>query len=210
MSRRRYLRYGNPSGRNPRDVVGIVLDKPHLSIRSHRDPERRAAAGRDGIFGEHSLRGDRADLVPVLLGEPHHVVSSEEVTLGRAPPVGTVYSVIAPDIVTLATLLASLSATQMLPSGPAATPPGSLPGEGSGYSVKTPAVVTFATWLAPSSENQSLPSGPTAIPSGAEFPVGGENSVKAPEVVRRPILLIHSCVNHRFPSGPATMNIGLL
>ena len=41
MARRRNLRCCNPADGNPRDVVGVVFDKPDLAVQSHRDPERK-------------------------------------------------------------------------------------------------------------------------------------------------------------------------
>src|SRR5215469_16897467 len=100
------------------------------------------------------------------------------------PPGETVvvYSVKAPDVVTLATLFAPKSVNHKLPSGPAAIPPGAVV-VGGAYSVNAPDVVTLATLSAPDSVNQRLPSGPVVMPFGSPLAVGTLYSVKAPEVV---------------------------
>ena len=74
--------------------------------------------------------------------------------------VGSVYSVIVPEVVILPILFAvDRSVNQRLPSGPAAMPSGLL-SAGSAYSVIVPEVVILPILFVPYSVNHRLPSGP--------------------------------------------------
>src|SRR5438105_14513893 len=91
-----------------------------------------------------------------------------------------VYSVITPEVVTLATLLVPLSVNQMLPSGPVVMPMGLLPAVGIVYSVMAPVLVILPTLFPMSSVNQTLPSRPAAMPNGKLPGVGTAYSVTSP------------------------------
>src|SRR5205823_2354639 len=123
------------------------------------------------------------------------------------------YSVIVPNVVTLATMFANVSVNQRLPSGPAAMSQAPLLAVGMGYSVNKPPVVTLATLFAPDSMNQSFPSGPATMPAGLLKAAGIGYSVTAPEVVILATLLGRlfelTSVNQRLPSGPAAMPRGV-
>src|SRR5207302_1883285 len=99
---------------------------------------------------------------------------------------GSVYSVIAPEVVIRPTLLPPASVNQRFPSGPPVTRVGTLPAVGTMNSVKAPAVVSRPI-LPVCSVNHRFPSAPVVIPDGRLFGVGTEYSVKVPATVRRPI-----------------------
>ncbi len=120
--------------------------------------------------------------------------------------VGTVYSVIAPPVVTRPILLTSVNHTA--PSGPATMPWHVQSAVGTVNSVMLPVVVIRPILLPLASVNHTAPSGPAVMSQRLALLVRTVYSVITPPVVIRPILLALFSVNHNAPSGPAVMPSG--
>src|SRR5260370_39881587 len=113
---------------------------------------------------------------------------------GWLPLVGTENFVISPTGVILATLSATSSVNQRLPSGPVVMPNGLPPDTGN--SVIAPEGVILPIWFTLSSVNHKLPSCPEAIHTAWLPAVGTENSVYVPAGGILPIFFVLISVIH--------------
>src|SRR5207302_3196788 len=131
-------------------------------------------------------------IFPGLLNSTNHRLPSGPATMpsGALLRVGTVYSVITPDVLIAPIRLPDASVSHRRPSGPVAIESGKLPADGSANSVTTPLTVMRPILSVMASVNHSCPSGPMVRPSGALLGVGSANSVTVPSVAMRPIPLL--------------------
>src|SRR5579875_1171481 len=128
---------------------------------------------------------------------------------GCVTPLGSVVSVIVPDVVMRPIFAPQSSVNHKAPSGPVTIADGKLRAVGIAYSVNAPAVVIRPMLFVPTSQNHNAPSGPIVIAPGL-LPALNGNSVIAPVVAIRPTSCVHCSVNHKAPSGPEAIPRGWL